>query len=269
MANLQLGEGIMSLREFKNWKLKYLHWYRVIEQVFGNSVPHLSDDEIPRYVSERDWMIIPLSGEADKNKAKSARRPNLYISLSEEDLVTFGIAYEKLESVNSLRNIILPYNEIERNELVRKLSALDDSFVTTVNKKMKMHHPQESPNYESILEIKSSLMNLDQFIKVFEAVDKILAERELLDDKKKYQLAPTVSLVNGESVLDEQSFIKVLSEIRPIYEMVVKMRSKEDFNVCNGCLCFTCYDKQPDCKCPCPSFPKPLGKVIECYKKDQ
>ncbi len=124
----------------QNWKFKYIVWYRLLESIFGNQVPHLTEEEIVRFVSENDWMIIPLLGETDKEKAKLAQRPNLYIDLSNKDLINFGIVYEKLESIERFRDIVTPYNERERKEIIERLSTLDDGFLTTVSRKIKMHH---------------------------------------------------------------------------------------------------------------------------------
>jgi hypothetical protein len=257
----------MTGGRMENWKHKYIEWYRILEQTFGACVPHLSDDEIQRYVSERDWMIILLSGESDKEKAKLAQRPNLYIDLSQQDRVSFGIVYEKLDSVKNLRNIISPFNERERNELLQKLRTLDDSFLTTVNRKIKRHHHLEAPDYETVFQHKCNAMDHEQFIKVFKAVDRILNERELLDIEKKYQLTPTIGLVYGETEREEEAFKEALLKIKPIYEMAVKVRSQEEFEVCKGCLCFTCPEKgeYEYCRCPCPGFPKSPSKTIECY----
>jgi hypothetical protein len=257
----------MTNEKMANWKYKYVMWYRILEQVFGVRVPHLSDDEIQRYVSERDWMIIPLSGESNKEKAKLARRPNLYIDLSQQGWIHFGIVYEKLDSVKNLRNIISPYNERERNELLQKLSTLGNSFLTTVNRKIKRHHYLEAPDYEIVFQHKSNAMNYEQFINIFKVVDRILNERELLDAEKKYQLAPTISLVYGKTRREEEAFKEALLKIKPIYEMAIKVRTREEFEVCEGCLCFTCPEKgkYEYCRCPCPEFPKSPRKTIECY----
>ena len=251
----------------ENWKHKYIFWYRIIEEVFRAYVPHLLDSEIERHVSERDWMIIPLPGESDKEKAKRATRPNLYIDLSQEDCISFGIVYEKLDSIKNLRNIISPYNERERNELIEKLATLDDSFLTTVNRKIKRHYHLEAPDYEVAFQQKSNTIDYEQFLEVFKAVDRILDERKLLDAEKKYQLAPTVGLVYGETRKEEKTFREALLKIKPIYEMAVKVRTQEEFEVCNGCLCFTCDERgeREECKCPCPGFPKSPSKTIECY----
>lgn len=132
------------------------------------------------------------------------RRQNLphdptYIDLSQENWISFGVVYEKLDSVKNLRNIISPYNERERANLIEKLVALGDIFLTTVNQKIKRHHPLETPDYEATFQQKSNKMDYAQFVKVFEAVDRILYERELLDTEKKYQLAPTIGLIYGET----------------------------------------------------------------------
>lgn len=258
----------MTARTSKTWKLKYVSWYQIIESVFGASVPHLTNDQIEKMIFETDWMIIPLIGELSKKDAMNALRPNLYIDLSDTNDIYFGIVYENLDSVDSLRNILLPYNEKERNELIAKLSTLDDSFKTTVNRKLKPKHFSQSPTYERVFEVKSKLMTLTHFREAFRAVDSVLAERALLDKRKTYQLAPTVSLLQGRMPQDEREFTIALQEIKPIYEMTVKMKTEEQVQVCHNCLCFTCLPKLADCVCPCLSYPKPLGKVIECHKKD-
>ena len=249
-----------------NWQLKYVEWYHIIEKVFGAYVPPLSDDEIPKYVSNKDWMIIPIPGETDKNKAKLAARPNLYIDLSRDGKIIFGIVYEKLGSVEQLRNIILPYNERERNELIREFAKLDDNFVTTVDRKVKSHHPKETPDYETTFKEKTNAIGYDQLINVFKVVDKIHDERELLDSKKKYQLAPTVGLIHLETERDEKAFKEALSKIKPIYEATVKARTKEEYEVCHDCLCFTCNEKEEHgCKCPCPGYPRSPSITTDCY----
>lgn len=247
----------MKMSGRRQLESKYVEWYRIIERVFGTYVPHLSDDEIPNYVSNKDWMIIPLPGEADKNKAKLAPRPNLYIDLSQDNIIRFGIVYEKLDSVARLRNTLLPFNERERNELITKLATLDDSFVTTVDRKVKEHHPKETPDYTTVFEEKCNRIDYEEFIKVFKAVDKIIDERDLLDSTKKYQLAPTVGLVYGRTERDKNAFTQALSKIKPIYEMTVKAKTKEQYEVCWECLCLECAEKEEhDCRCPCAGYPK-------------
>jgi len=212
-------------------------------------------------------MIVPLSGESDKEKAKLAPRPNLYLDLSQKGWIRFGIVYEKLESVQNLRNIVLPHNERERSDLLEKLTTLDDTYFTTVERKTKRNHPLEAPDYETAFEQKSNEMNYEQFVKIFKVVDKILNERELLDASRKYQLAPTINLVYGRNKQEEGAFKEALKKIKPIYDKTVTVRTKEEFDICNGCLCFTCEEKDEheDCRCPCLGFPKDPNITTICY----
>jgi hypothetical protein len=213
----------------QNWKSAYVKWYRHLESVFGNYVPQLEDKEILEYVSERNWMIIPVQGESDKKDSRLAQRPNLWFSLSEKDLIDFGIVYDKLESVERLRNIIAPYNEYERNEIINRLAVLDDSFLTKVHQKIKTHHWSETPYYKVAFKQKSDLMDYDQFAKAFDAVDKILHERDLLDSGKKYKLAPSIDLVSGKIQRNESKFTEVLAKIKPTYEFAVSLRTEFEF----------------------------------------
>ena len=248
---------------------KYTPWYKIMEEVFGSSVPHKSDDEISGYISREDWMIVPLSGETDKNKSKAAQRPNLYFSLRHEGTISFGIAYDKLACVNKFRDIILPFNEKERSELLKKLSILNDDVLTVVSEKIKYFHRLERPNYNEVFSAKSNEMNLDLLKQAFKEVDKIIAKRECLDSNQKFQLAPTIDIVTGETEANEKAFRDILLKIKPIYDMTVNLRTENDFDICNGCLCFSCEEKGQHelCKCPCPGFPKHVGRKTYCSSR--
>ena len=248
----------------------YTLWYHILEEVFGNRLPHKSNQEIQGYVSRNDWMIIPLFGETDKNKAKEAERPNLYISLRTEGSIGFGIAYDKIACVNKLRDIILPFNEGERNELLKKLAVLDDTVFTYVNKKIRHYHRLETPEYEVVFEQKSNEINLDSLVQAFRKVDKIMEARKCLDRKDIYQLAPSIDLLSGTIEADERHFRETMIKIRPVYEMTINLRTEVDYSVCNGCLCFTCEEKGSHdlCKCPCPGFPKHVGKKVFCSSRN-
>jgi hypothetical protein len=96
------------------WKNKYVFWYRILESIFGDNVPHLSDKEIEDYVSPKDWIIIPVPGERNRLDARLAQRPNIYFDLSNNDEIVIGISYDKLEAVRRLREIISYYNNQTR-----------------------------------------------------------------------------------------------------------------------------------------------------------
>ena len=211
------------------WKSKYIGWYRYLESVFGNLVPHLTDEEIMGYVSDKDWIIVPIAGEEDKRDAKLAERPNLFFDLSHEGKISFGIAYDKLNSVRRLRNILSPFNVQERDEIIQQLSTFDDSFVTKALRKTKRLYWRESPSYEDAFVQHSNKMDYEQFIELFKVVDEIMDERKLLEEGKKYQLAPSVDIISSEVRREENAFKEKLSKIKSIYEVVIKVRTEEEF----------------------------------------
>jgi hypothetical protein len=219
----------MNSAKPSNWKSKYIAWYRAVESVFGDDVPHLTDEKITDYVSNEDWIIVPVVGEEDKEDAKKADRPNLFFYLSEEGKISFGITYDKLESVERLRNIISPFNEKERNEIIEKLAALDNAFLTKVYRKIKKNYWAESPTYEEVFVEHSNKMNNEQFLELFKTVDKIMDERNLLEKGKKYRLAPAINIVNVEIDREQNNFKKMLSKTKPIYEVTLKVRTREEF----------------------------------------
>lgn len=211
-----------------NWKSKYIKWFRIVESLFGNDVPHLTDEEIEDCVSEKDWIIIPVAGEKSRLDARNAQRPNLYFNLSSKESVEIGVTYDKIESVNRLRDIILPFNVNERNVILGKLAVLPNDFRTRVFKKTKENYWGESPEYEETFCQQSNKMDLTQFEKVFAEVDKINSAREMLD-KAKYHLAPAINLVDVNVTADETIFKKTLSFIKPVYEIAVKVKTEEEF----------------------------------------
>jgi len=219
----------MSGGELGNWKSKYIAWYRLVELVFGNDVPHLTNKEIMDYVSNEDWIIVPIAGEKDKKDSRQAQRPNLFFDLSDESLINVGITYDKLDSVERLRNIMSPFNEKERNEIIERLVTLDDFFLTKVYRKTKKSYWAESPTYEEVFAVHSNKMSYDQFVELFKIVDRIMDERRLLEKGKKYKLAPVINIVNVKTNRDKNNFKEMLSKIKPVYEVALKVRTQEEF----------------------------------------
>ena len=51
--------------------------------------------------------------------------------------------------------------------------------------------------------------------------------------------------------------------------MILKMKTEEEIEVCNHCLCFSCEEKgtYPDCNCPCSGYPKNISRFFSFKKK--
>ena len=71
-------------------------------------------------------------------------------------------------------------------------------------------------------------MNYEQLIKLFKVVDAIMKERSMLEKGKKYQLAPAINTVNVKTGRDEDCFKEKLSNIKPIYEIALRVRTQEE-----------------------------------------
>jgi len=211
------------------WKNKYVFWYRILESIFGDDVPHFSDKEIEDCVSNKDWIIIPVAGERNRLDARLAQRPNIYFDLSNADEIIIGISYDKLESVNRLREIISHYNEKYRNAILNKLATLSDGFSTKLSRKIKKKYWGESPSYEKVYSEQSNKMDLPKFFKLFEAVDNIMDERDLLGKGQKYRLAPAIDLIDTHIRRDEITFRKTLLQMKPIYEIAINVKTEEEF----------------------------------------
>ena len=212
-----------------NWKHKYVYWYRIVESIFRKDIPNLTDSQIEGCVSNKDWIIIPVPGESSKKDARQSQRPNLYFTLSGEKTISAGITYDKIEGVRRLREIISPFNEKYRATILERLAALDDAFSTTVFRKTKNSYWGESPEYKGTFSCQSNKMNLAEFVKLFQAVDKILAERDLLEKGKKYHLAPAINLVDVDLSVNEKNFRNAFSQMKPVYEVAVNVKTEEEF----------------------------------------
>jgi len=48
-----------------SWKKEYIKWYKIAQEVLAGSIPFLSDNEIVKFVSQNNWLIIPAGIEKD------------------------------------------------------------------------------------------------------------------------------------------------------------------------------------------------------------
>ena len=70
--------------------------------------------------------------------------------------------------------------------------------------------------------------------------------------------------MSGKINKDENAFKEALLKIKPTYEIAIAVRTKEEFESCDGCLCYRCDEKgkYEDCSpCPGPGFPRSTDKT--------
>lgn len=121
----------MSLNN-PGWKKKYLKWYDLAEEVLSGSIPHLVQEDVFKFISANDWLILPAGNE--KNRTESAMRSdaNIYFSLKNEGKIQIGLVCNTMESVRRMRNVLHGIHTVEKENLINHLRNLDDAFETIV-----------------------------------------------------------------------------------------------------------------------------------------
>lgn len=82
-----------------NWKHNYISWYRLVEAVFGDLVPRLTDRDIVSFVSRNHWLILPQRGEDDKQEATRRSDSHISFALDKPMCIRIGLVCNTLSSV--------------------------------------------------------------------------------------------------------------------------------------------------------------------------
>jgi hypothetical protein len=208
-------------------KSKYIPWYSIIVREFGDLVPDLSDDEIQRQVSSNDWLMVPTPGEKGITEGKNRDVPNLYIVL-DDGKIRVGLSYQNILSLEHFKNIDHEFHAPEKSLLVKYLLNLDDIFETRISRKIKEHFFRETPKYDVVDSFRTNTLNNEQLEKLIEHSDKIREEGRHLKKMRHINfppITPDIDLFTVEVNADEKSFIEILSKIKPIYEIVVSLKT--------------------------------------------
>lgn len=212
-----------------SWKKEYIEWYRLAEKVLGNLIPHLSDNQVLKFVSPKGWLIIPTSFEEDKKESINRPDPNIYISLN--DNISVGIHCNTLESVRRLRNIMLSFYSVDKVRLIHELQKLDRRFTTGVERKIKEYYWGQSPEYETEFEVPSHKLSDDDFQKIFQIVDDLLEDGEQrMKEKNEHwrAIAPVINITKIDIPKNEDEVKQVLRKLRTIYEILLGIRAPEE-----------------------------------------
>ena len=122
------------------------------------------------------------------------------------------------------------YSE-EKTKLVQALRELDRRFTTNVEKKIKEYHFSQSPNYEIEFEILSYKISESDFHEIFQTVDEIQEESDhRMKERNEHwrAIAPVINITRIDIAKDENEFKNVLSKLKPIYEIVLGVRTSNE-----------------------------------------
>jgi hypothetical protein len=212
---------------------EYSRLYKIAMTIFGTSIPQFADINIGGFISNENWLIIPKSDERNLKEAASRDDPNLYFSFDSSGEINIGIFCNTLESVRRLRNLLHSFHTVEKQKMVENLLKLSPEFQTEVMRKVKENYHGQKPVYEPVLTFKTNTISEEKLGQTFQKIDEIMQDSDNLmkiDHKTWRVLAPVVELARITVKDNGADFRKALSELKPIYEIVLRLKTDDEIN---------------------------------------
>jgi hypothetical protein len=174
-----------------------------------------------------------LLTETDRKQAVNRPDPHIDITVRDPGKIRIGIRCNTIRSVEKLRNILDGYHQQEKAQLVEQLKALDDRFVTVVQRKRKEYNFAEAPQHEELFCAKSNALDEVKIREIFNLVDEI--RQRGLDQRKEQVLgflpeAPVIDVVAVSLPLDEQTFRSALAKMGPILETCLRIKTSSEIS---------------------------------------
>jgi hypothetical protein len=210
---------------------EYIRLYKISRDQLPTLIPALTDEEVRKQVSQRDWLIFPLPYEVARKQAVNRPDPHIDITLREPGKVRIGIRCNTIKSVEKLKNILNGYHKNEKKQLINHMTSLDDRFLTSIMSKQKEYNFAQAPKHEVIFQERSNTIDEDKITKIFGLLDEI---RQRGIDKKKEMFvdflpeAPVIDLTSIKLSLDEKEYRLALSDIGKIFETCISIKTRSE-----------------------------------------
>ncbi len=236
-------------------------------------LPSLDFQSLERYVSQREWMPIPLKDEiADKKKdITQSIRPHISISLRDKNKVSFDIFFNGTQSVKNFMNILEKESMQEKKGFIESLKSLDERFYYILFYCEKFF--SAAPEWETELEDKCKNLDDKKIEQLLKKIKELLEKRESRQSIiKKSHIATVAMSVAWVSVdrTDHELIKEVLQKVIDIFKIcqkiktyseIKKIRKEEekliDIRRCPNCDCYLEYDTG---RSYCPSCITPIFK---------
>jgi hypothetical protein len=208
-------------------KSDYVLWYRRAQNVLGDLLPNLSDDQIMSWVSDNNWLMFPLSSEKTKDEGRNRPQPNVYIELTKEGGIRIGLVCNTLDSVRKMGNILDSFHSQEKAEFIQEMKQLDDGFRTFVSKKRKANYAA-TPEYEQGFGFTTNKADDSSFHKLFEEAQGIRENgvREMRAAGKTYPPeAPVIDLATVQIEAQQEQYDEKLKQLKRLYELGLKIKT--------------------------------------------
>ncbi len=204
------------------WRVKYVGWYRLIEEELGGLAPSLSEREVMENVSAEDVLIVPLgTTEAAEDKPL----PSLHLRLRDQEL-ELAIVYETKKSIEHLENI---FSETHREEHVRLLNLLGGLRVGCETRLYT--ESRGGSGMELTRRYLSSKLDGLLLRRLLDEVDELRkGGRRILNNQSVYVIprSPEVHLASITTPLSEEAFRQALSEVRPLIELLSSIKTRRE-----------------------------------------
>ncbi|MHA2075872.1 MAG: hypothetical protein ACW97X_14725 [Candidatus Hodarchaeales archaeon] len=207
-----------------SWRNKYVGWYFLLKEIFDDLVPDLTNDEILHNVSRDDILVIPTIFE-DAKPTDKKYVPNLFMILTNER-IRLGLVFGNKKSVDNFQNIFHEANIEIYNRLFKILSELPNDYET------KLFIQNNSKEKEKLLR-KYITNKLDTLIldRLFDEAKYYRQTRREEKENKVIYKPPQktkIYLIEQNIPLDQVRFVQSLQNIKPIYEVLFKIKNKRE-----------------------------------------
>lgn len=220
----------------EKWKHQYIKWFKIARDVLGSDlVGEINDEAIVKWVSNENWLMLPLPTEVDLEAAKNRWDPNIYITLDENssgrEKIGIGLTCNTIKSVEKIQNILDSYHNPKRERLLSALKKLDNSFKASVSSKIKENHFAQPPVYLTKLKIESNKIDGNRIKEIFKITSEIRENgKRLMEVRGKSHPieSPTFELAYCYIPRDEEIFRKKLQEIKPVFEACLRVKRNSE-----------------------------------------
>lgn len=195
-------------------KKQYVRWYKLARAAVGDSklIPERTDsDIIDNQVSKDNWLN--LSPVKNLEEVASSVNPNIWFSIHEDGTASIGVHFNNKDSMEKIGNILSSACDEQKTELLSVMRDLDDTWETTLSRKIKESHPRQSPDYHDEWDTGANELDDDAIEELFKRSQKIFDDGNKEKEERKdigmyYSETPTLNLVECEFDLKDEEFKK-------------------------------------------------------------
>lgn len=209
-------------------KEKYIKWYEIAQEALDDPIllPPRTDKEIIDLVSREDWLMF-LIGSQNLDTAKHSNQPNVFMTIPKQSIGRIGLTFNKVGSVDVLKNILSIYCKKEKDDITKILLSLDKSWEITVSRKVKEHHFLQAPSYITEFHKECNQIN-DNVVDDIINISTNIREEGKEKNTPTYIETPSINLVESTFDLTEEEFIKRIKIAFTVLKICLSVKSDSE-----------------------------------------